>query len=276
VVHHGGAGITYAAIRAGVPAVVLPQDYDQFDYAARIHAGGAGLLLQSLPRARLVVHPRGAEHLRNPAKLIESSKAVYGEAAYLKLYGDLVPVPAQRMDIAADGQVFNLQGRPFTVLHTPGHAMHHYALVDTRHHNIFTGDTFGISYRELDTAAGAFVVPATTPTQFDPDQLIASIERLMALCPHAAYLMHFSRVTDLRYLAESLIAQIRQFADMARRLASSPDPYAAIRAAMHELWLGLMLKHGIFNAAERIEPVLGKDLDLNTQGLLAWIERQRR
>ena len=70
---------------------------------------------------------------------------------------------------AADGQRLALQGRPFQLLHTPGHALHHYCLVDLEHHNLFTGDTFGLSYREMDTAQGAFGVPTTTPTQFDPD-----------------------------------------------------------------------------------------------------------
>jgi len=239
------------------------------------HAGGAGLLLQSLPRARLVAHPRGAPHLQDPSKLIQASMAVYGEENYRRLYGELVPVPAGRMDVAADGQVVTLQGRAFTLLHTPGHAMHHFALVDGAHHNIFTGDTFGLSYRELDTAAGAFIVPTTTPTQFDPEQLIASIDRLLATQPRAAYLMHYSRVTDLPRLAASLKHQVRELAALAQRAAAVADPYAQIRAGMRALWLDLLRQHGVDDAEARIEPVLGKDLDLNTQGLESWLERLR-
>ncbi len=237
------------------------------------HAGGAGLLLQSLPGARLAVHPRGAPHLQDPSKLIQASMAVYGEDNYRRLYGELVPVPAARMDVAADGQVVTLQGRAFTLLHTPGHAMHHFTLVDGAHHNIFPGDTFGLSYRELDTAAGAFVVPTTTPTQFDPQQLLASIDRLMATQPRAAYLMHYSRVTDLPRLAVSLKQQIRELAALAQRAAGTPDPYAQIRAGMRALWIELLGQHGIADAEARIEPVLGKDMDLNAQGLVSWLER---
>ena len=239
------------------------------------HAGGAGLLLQSLPRARLVAHPRGAPHLQDPSRLIQASKAVYGEERYQRLYGELVPVPPQRIEIAADGQVLTLQGRELTVLHTPGHAMHHFSLVDGAHHNIFTGDTFGLSYRELDTAAGALIVPTTTPSQFDPEQLIASIDRLMATQPRAAYLMHYSRVTDLPRLAASLKQQIREFAALAQRLGAGPDPQAQIRSGMRALWLDLMRRHGIEYAEARIEPVLGQDLDLNAQGLVSWLERLR-
>ena len=237
------------------------------------HAGGAGRLLQSLPKARLVAHPRGAPHLQDPSKLIKASIAVYGEDNYRALYGELVPVPAERIDIAADGQEMMLQDRPFTLLHTPGHALHHFSLVDGAHHNIFTGDTFGLSYRELDTAAGALAVPTTTPSQFDPEQLIASIERLMATKPRAAYLMHYSRVTDLPRLATALKQQIRQFVVLAQRHAGASDPYPLIRADLHALWLELMRQHGIGDAAARIEPVLGNDLDLNTQGLVSWLER---
>src|SRR5262245_33813816 len=66
------------------------------------HAGGAGLLLRSLPRARAVVHPRGARHLADPAKLIAGSKEVYGEQKFLELYGEIVPIAAERLVVAED------------------------------------------------------------------------------------------------------------------------------------------------------------------------------
>jgi glyoxylase-like metal-dependent hydrolase (beta-lactamase superfamily II) len=240
------------------------------------HAGGAGLLLQSLPAATLVVHPRGAPHLIDPAKLIAASKTVYGEDLYRQLYGDLVPVPASRLITAEDGQLMNLRGRPLQLLHTPGHALHHYCLVDLAHRNLFTGDTFGLSYREFDTAQGAFGVPTTTPSQFDPAQLIASIDKLMATEPRAAYLMHYSRVTGLPAIAASLKAQIPELAAMALRHADAPDPYAAIYADMRALWIKLASRHGLAEPAASVDEYLSKDLDLNTQGLISWLQRQRR
>jgi glyoxylase-like metal-dependent hydrolase (beta-lactamase superfamily II) len=240
------------------------------------HAGGAGLLLQALPAARLVVHPRGAPHLIDPAKLIAASKVVYGEERYRELYGELIPVDAGRVLECSDLQTITLRGRPFQLLHTPGHALHHYCVVDLDHHNIFTGDTFGLSYRELDTAQGAFGVPTTTPTQFDPGQLVASIERLMATAPKAAYLMHYSRVTGLPALAASLKAQIPELAAMALRHADDPDPYPAIYAEMRALWIALAGSHGLADPQASVDEYLSKDLDLNTQGLIAWLKRQRR
>lgn len=240
------------------------------------HAGGAGVLMRELPKARAVIHPRGAAHLADPAKLIAASMAVYGEARYRELYGELVPIARERMLIMQDGQRIELAGRPLQLLDTPGHALHHYSIVDLDYANVFTGDTFGLSYRELDTAAGAFVVPTTTPTQFDPQQLIASIDKLLAFRPRAAYLMHYSRVTGLERFGESLKRQVAELAELARRHAHAPDREAAIRAAMRAEWIALARGHGITLGESQLEAVLGKDLDLNAQGLVAWLDRLSR
>lgn len=240
------------------------------------HAGGAGALLRELPSARAVIHPRGAAHLIDPTKLIKASVAVYGESTYRSLYGDLVPIPSERVRVMRDGERIDLAGRELLTIDTPGHALHHYSIVDVGNRNVFTGDTFGLSYRELDTEAGAFVVPTTTPTQFDPDQLIASIDRILGYAPQAAYLMHYSRVTDLPRLGESLKAQIRELAAIARRHADAPDRETAIRADMRALWLALARRHGVALAESRIDDILDKDLELNVQGLVAWLDRLAR
>src|SRR5476649_2157671 len=183
------------------------------------HAGGAGTLMQALPNARAVLHPRGAPHLIDPAKLIQASIAVYGESAYRRLYGDIVPVPQERVLITSDLERMDLAGRPFEFVHTPGHALHHQAIVDLDYSGIFTGDTFGLSYRELDTDNGAFIVPVTPPTQFDPQQLLHSIDRLVAYNPQYLYLMHYSRVTDVPRLARDLKLQICEFVRIALEYA---------------------------------------------------------
>jgi glyoxylase-like metal-dependent hydrolase (beta-lactamase superfamily II) len=201
---------------------------------------------------------------------------VYGDERFSQLYGELVPIPAERVSIAEDGARHRLGGRELELIHTPGHALHHYAVVDRQHASIFPGDTFGISYRELDTAAGAFITPTTTPTQFDPDQLIASIDRMMSYDPQSMFLMHYSRVTGLSRLAQSLRAQIREFAGFATRRSAESDPYTAIRGDMLQLWLRLARQHGCTQSDAQIEHLLGNDLDLNTQGLIVWAARQRK
>jgi len=240
------------------------------------HAGGAGLLLNALPNAVAVLHPRGAPHMIDPEKLIAGSKVVYGEERFARLYGDLVPIPADRVRVVQDGEHYDLAGRDLELIHTPGHALHHYAIVDRAHASIFPGDTFGISYRDLDTAQGAFITPTTTPTQFDPEQLIASIDRMLSFAPESMYLMHYSRVRDLPRLAESLRMQIREFVAITGRHCGALDRHAAIRADMLQLWLGLARRHGCTLTDAQIQGLLGNDLELNTQGLIAWDDRRRK
>jgi glyoxylase-like metal-dependent hydrolase (beta-lactamase superfamily II) len=251
-------------------------DYIFLTHVHLDHAGGAGLLLQALPNAYAVVHPRGAPHMTEPAKLIAGSKVVYGEERFNRLYGELVPIPTERMHVVDDGARYQLGGRELELIHTPGHAMHHYAVVDAAHASIFPGDTFGISYRELDSPRGAFIFPATTPTQFDPDQLVASIERMLSYRPESMYLMHFSRVTNLGPLATALKEQIGEFVRIAERHADAQDRYAAIKADMLAMWMGRVHAHGVALTDAEITRLMRGDLDLNAQGLVAWLDRRKR
>ncbi|TLY73984.1 MAG: MBL fold metallo-hydrolase [Gammaproteobacteria bacterium] len=239
------------------------------------HAGGAGRLMRELPNAQALLHPRGAPHMIDPGRLIEGSRAVYGERLE-QLYGQLVPIPSSRVRVIADGERVSLAGRTLELIHTPGHALHHYAVVDEAHASIFPGDTFGISYRALDTERGAFITPTTPPSQFDPDQLIASIDRMLAYRPESMYLMHFSRVTGVPRLGELLKPQVRELARIARAHAQDPNPAAGIRAAMRELWIELVRRHGCALSDAEIDQVLEGDLALNTQGLMVWLERLGR
>jgi glyoxylase-like metal-dependent hydrolase (beta-lactamase superfamily II) len=248
-------------------------DYLLLTHVHLDHAGGAGALLRELPNARALLHPRGAPHMIDPTRLIAGSKVVYGAERFRQLYGELVPIPAERVRVVQDGERVSLGGRTLELIHTPGHAQHHYAIVDAAHASLFSGDTFGISYRALDTAEGAFITPSTVPTQFDPEQHLASIDRMLAYRPESIYLMHFSRVTDVPRLGRLLKEQIPALAAIARAHALDPEPQRGIRADMLALWLTLARRHGVVLSDAEIERALAGDLDLNTQGLIAWLER---
>jgi glyoxylase-like metal-dependent hydrolase (beta-lactamase superfamily II) len=252
------------------PAAV---DYLLLTHVHLDHAGGAGRLMRSLPNARAVLHPRGAPHMLDPSKLIAGAKQVYGAERFARLYGELVPIPAGRLQVTADGERLTLGERTLELIHTPGHAMHHHCVVDAAHASIFTGDTFGISYRALDTPRGNFITPSTVPTQFDPAQHLASIDRMLSYRPQSMYLMHFSRVTGVPRLATLLKAQITELAAIARRHAHSPDRAAAIRADMRSLWIALARQEGSTLEDAALEQALAGDLELNTQGLIAWLDR---
>ena len=236
------------------------------------HAGGAGALMRALPNATCVVHPRGAPHMIDPAKLIDGTRAVYGEELYSRLYGEILPIDRERIVIAQDGQRFTLPGREFECVHTPGHALHHQAIVDHATDSIFTGDTFGISYREFDTAQGAWIMPTTTPTQFDPGQLKASIIRLMQYRPRKLYLTHYSEVTDCPRLANDMYDAVDQFARIAR--AAGPQGHSRIRFDLRALAHDSLSEHGCAMTSAAIDAILGKDFDLNAAGLVAWLQRE--
>ena len=187
-----------------------------------------------------------------------------------------MPIPAERVRAVEDGERVRLGERTLELIHVPGHALHHYAVVDAAHRSIFSGDTFGISYRALDTERGAFITPTTPPSQFDPDQHIASIDRMLSYRPESMYLMHFSRVTGVARLGELLKMQVRELARIAQAHAHDADPAAGIRAEMRSLWLDLVHRHGSPLSDAEIEAVLENDLTLNTQGLMVWLERLSR
>jgi glyoxylase-like metal-dependent hydrolase (beta-lactamase superfamily II) len=274
-----GTNYSVPYLLAALEALGVARDAVDYVFLTHVHmdhAGGAGLLMRELPNARLLVHPRGLPHMIDPSKVVAASQVVYGEDEFRRLYGEILPVAPERIVSVPDGFRCELAGREFELIHTPGHALHHCAIVDRAHACIFTGDTFGVSYRELDTPQGPFILPTTSPSQFDPDQLISSIDRLMSYAPESMYLMHYSRVTGTPRLAEMLKSQIREFVRIAQNCAALPDAHNAVRAAMLELWLKLLQQQGSAWTAADTAKLLETDLELNAQGLLIWFARSAR
>ncbi|WP_017460797.1 MBL fold metallo-hydrolase [Dyella ginsengisoli] len=240
------------------------------------HAGGAGELMAELPNAKLVVHPRGARHMIDPSKLWAGASAVYGEAVMDETYGRLRPVPAERVIEAADGHIVHLQDRQLLCVHTPGHAKHHMAIYDRQSNACFTGDTFGLSYRDLDTDQGPFIIPTTSPVQFDPEALHDSIDRLLALDPEAMYLTHYGRVEAVERLAADLHAQIDAMVELALEADTQPDRYHRLRASLADLYFSRAQAHGWTKGREALEALaLDMDITLNTQGLEVWLDGRK-
>jgi len=240
------------------------------------HAGGAGLLLQQLPNARLLVHPRGANHMVDPRRLIAGATEVYGEAEIARSYGPILPVPAARVVIAEEGHVVDLAGRALLCLDTPGHARHHLCVWDARSGSWFTGDTFGISYRELDSARGAFIFPTSSPVQFEPEAMKQSITRMLAYAPQAMYLTHYGRVQEPAVLGAQLIEQIDAMAAIARQCDGRPDRHRCLVAALTALYTERAQAHGCPLDDAAVVAVLAMDIELNAQGLACWLDRDRR
>ena len=240
------------------------------------HAGGVGALVRELPQARVLVHPRGARHLVDPSALYAGALAVYGQAEMDRNYGTLVPVEAARVVPSTDGGSVTLAGRALVTIDTPGHARHHHCIWDEASRGWFTGDTFGLSYREFDGPAGAWILPTTTPVQFEPEALQASIARLMASDPQCMYLTHYGRVTGVPRLAELLLGQLGQLVARARALQHAPQRTQALREAVLDVHLSSLAAQGTAMPRERAQALLELDVTLNVQGIEAWLDRDAR
>jgi glyoxylase-like metal-dependent hydrolase (beta-lactamase superfamily II) len=237
------------------------------------HAGGAGQLMQALPNAQAVLHPRGAPHLIDPAKLITGSIAVYGEQVFQRLYGEIVPIPAERVITTTDGMRLSLGRRTFEFIDAPGHARHHHCPIDLDQRDVYAGDNFGICYRELDTAAGPFMLPTTTPVQFEPEAWHRTIDRMLSYRPRRIVQTHFGPVTDVTRLAQDLHASIDELVRIARRHADAPDRSARIRADMFAFFSAGLDAHGHPSDLARRHALLDEDVELNAQGLEVWLKR---
>lgn len=241
------------------------------------HAGGAGSLMQALPDARLVVHPRGAPHMIDPSKLTASARAVYGDAMFERDYGDgLVPVPAERVDAAPDGFTVDIGGRALVCIDTPGHARHHLSVWDAHAGSWLCGDVFGISYREFDTAQGAFVIPTSSPVQFDPDEMKRSVRRVLSEAPASVYVTHFGRLDEVERLGHELIEQVDAMVSLAQSVEPGDGRHAALVAALSGYYTERAERHGLDDAAARVADLLGMDIELNAQGLAVWLDRGAR
>lgn len=239
------------------------------------HAGGAGEFMRCFPHAKLVVHPRGARHMADPARLVASAMTVYGEAEFKRMYGVIRPVDANRIIEAPDGFTLDFNGRPLLFLDTPGHARHHYCIFDKKNQSFFTGDTFGLSYREFDVNGMEFVFPTTTPVQFDPVAAHASLDRIMSYDPAHAFLTHFGRIGHLPRHAGEMHDLIDAHVTIARKLRNVPHRHAALVEELGTLLLQRITAHGCKLSQEEIRDLLSLDVGLNAQGLEHWLDYTR-
>jgi glyoxylase-like metal-dependent hydrolase (beta-lactamase superfamily II) len=240
------------------------------------HAGGAGELLAALPSAKLLVHPRGARHMIDPTALVAGATAVYGAEEVRRTYGTLRPVDPARVVEAADGFVVQVGARRLTCLDAPGHARHHIVIHDAAARAFFTGDSFGLSYRELDGPTGPFILPTTTPVQLEPEALKASIARMLSYSPQAMYLTHYGRVEGVERLAAELALQIDAMVAIARRHAPLPaaQRHAALTRDLATLYATRASELGTHRPVGEVMALLGIDIELNAQGLGVWLGRQ--
>ena len=233
------------------------------------HAGGAGLLMMQCQNAALVVHPRGARHLIDPSKLVAGAKAVYGENKFKEYYGEIFPIDANRVIQADDNFILDFDGRELRFIDTPGHARHHFCIWDKATKSMFTGDTFGISYRDLDHQDELYILPSTSPVQFDPEALIQSINRIMEFKPERVCLTHFSAIKPTKKATNKLIESIHFVSNLAIKYADKNDSESIIYKKMMDYFLEGLNEIG-FQNNDYAKNRLSLDVLINTQGLIYW------
>jgi glyoxylase-like metal-dependent hydrolase (beta-lactamase superfamily II) len=239
------------------------------------HAGGAGLLMRELPNAKLVVHPRGARHLIDPSKLIAGATAVYGAAAVQEMYGEILPIEESRVIVADDGHKLGMGGRELVFVDSPGHARHHFSVWDAASRGFFSGDTFGLSYRVFDGPKGPWLMPTTTPVQFEPDAWEQTLDGYLSHAPQRMYLTHYGAVEEVPRLAGELrsgLADYRRIALSAATLGA--QRHEAIKQALFDWSLQQLRIREVEISETLARDWLEFDLELNAQGLIVWLDKQ--
>jgi glyoxylase-like metal-dependent hydrolase (beta-lactamase superfamily II) len=242
------------------------------------HAAGAGALLARCSNATLLAHPRAARHLVDPSKLVASATSVYGEKRFAELYGTIEPIPRERVRALEDGETFALGDATLRVLHTQGHAKHHFVVDDPMAGTVYTGDSFGLVYPALQKDGKRFAIATTSPTDFDPVEARKSIDRIVALGEPTACLTHYGEISDVVEVARQVHAWIdrsEKWRDDA--IASSASIAEMTTTIQNELRKAIdedARGRGIvFGDAEW--KVLALDIELNAQGIAFVADKMR-
>ncbi len=191
------------------------------------HAGGAGTLARRFTEATFWAHDRGAPHLADPTKLVESAGRVYGPQRLRELFGPVEPVPADRLRAVSEGDRIDLGGRQLEVIYTPGHASHHVALVDSTTGAVFAGDALGIHLPDV-----RVLRPATPPPDIDIELAIESIERIRSRARSMLMFSHFGPVTEVDELCELAGSRLRKWAGIVRAALDTTDDLREIAAVL--------------------------------------------
>jgi glyoxylase-like metal-dependent hydrolase (beta-lactamase superfamily II) len=176
------------------------------------HAGAAGTLLRENPAIEVFVHERGAPHIVDPAKLLASAARLYGDEME-RLWGEVLPVPADRVRELKGGERIVSGGRELLVAYTPGHASHHVSYFDPSTRLAFVGDVAGIR-----RGAGAYILPPTPPPDIDLEAWRASTAAILSWDPDTLFLTHFGPFHGARLHFQELMDRLQDWSAMVRRL----------------------------------------------------------
>jgi glyoxylase-like metal-dependent hydrolase (beta-lactamase superfamily II) len=179
------------------------------------HAGATGTIVRAHPHVTVFVHQRGAPHMADPQKLIDSATRLYRDDMN-RLWGEIAPVPPGNLATLAGGERIEAGGRTFEVAYTPGHASHHVSYLDRSSGMAFVGDTAGVRIE------GGYVLPPTPPPDIDVEQWRGSLNTIEAWSPDTIFLTHFGPIGTVRPHLETLWQNLQQSARWVRQTLDEP------------------------------------------------------
>lgn len=179
------------------------------------HAGATGTIVREHPHIRVYVHERGATHMADPGRLLESARRLYAENMD-RLWGEFAAVPRENLVALAGGEQIEAGGRRFEVAYTPGHASHHVSYFDRSSGVAFVGDTAGVC---ID---GGYVLPPTPPPDIDIEAWRGSAATIEAWSPDTLFITHFGPIATPRPHLQSLMHNLDQMAAIVRRTLDDP------------------------------------------------------
>ncbi|MBO9129540.1 MBL fold metallo-hydrolase [Bacillus sp. 165] len=243
------------------------------------HAGAAGVMMEACKNAKLIVHPRGARHLADPTKLIQGARVVYGDK-FDQLFSPVLPVPADRMIIKEDGETLQIgPDRTLTFYDTPGHARHHMSIHDSKSNGIFTGDTIGIYYRELDDLQVELYLPSTSPTQFHPGEMKESMRRIEDMRVDAIYFSHFGHTTNVQEVYKQISYWLPQFIQHGENALQQHSDFALAANTLKEELLTLIRSYltekGV-PADHSVYEILNLDIEVCSMGIVDYLLKQKQ
>lgn len=243
------------------------------------HAGGASTLLRKFPDARIVAHPRAARHLIDPSRLVMSAKAVYGAEVFENLYGEILPAPADKVMIPEDNTSIPFGNSKLHFIYTKGHANHHFVVYDPESKIVFTGDSFGLAYPVLQMGSEPFLFASSSPTDFDAQEAMASVQKIVDTGAQRAALTHFGIWEDMplgkKQMLESLDRLAQIYSNIEKMEGSDSFLQEQARAQMQDYIDSEIHKRGLVLNDKELKAA-AMDIDLNSQGLVFPILRARK
>ena len=239
------------------------------------HAGGAGLLLQECPNAKVVVHPRGERHLIDPSKLAAGARAIYGDS-FSEIYDPIIPISADRLLVKTEGDTLEI-GPDCTLkfYNTPGHSKHHFSVYDPVSNGMFTGDTAGVRYEQLIQEGIDLYLPTTSPNHFNPKDMEESIGRFREMNIDRVYFGHFGMTEQPDGALQQVLEWLDIFVEEGEQVMAEGIGYDELASRMLAKVKSHLRTKGIPDEHE-IYIILNLDMQISALGIVDYFQKMKQ